>query len=209
MHKIAVVGGLGNMGRRYCSILKMLHIDHYVLDIATVDPKKFDLDTTGIIIATPTEYHGDHIRKYAVYNVPILCEKPICKNRLELDNLLLLDVNLRMINQYEHFLGGEKDCKRVQEPPVDKRSYYNYFKSGSDGLYWDVINIVGLTDSGKIKVGNESPIWECWLNGTPLNIRDMDHAYVWNIRDWLAKYDDNKAYIRKAHDRIFDMLGDK
>ena len=33
----------------------------------------------------------------------------------------------------------------------------------------------------------------------------MDHAYVWNIKDWLEKFDDNKDYIRKAHMRIHEI----
>jgi hypothetical protein len=37
----------------------------------------------------------------------------------------------------------------------------------------------------------------------------MDEAYIWNIEDWLAKYDDNKAYIKRAHERIFAITEEK
>jgi hypothetical protein len=205
-HKIAVVGGLGNMGKRYCAILKMLHIEHYVLDIVTTNPSSVTDDTTGIIIATPTEYHVKHLKYYAVYDKPILVEKPITKNKDELHEVLALPVPIRMINQYEYYVIN-RDPVKIESVGQELRStYYNYFKTGGDSLYWDVINIIGLTTNGKVKIGDDSPIWDCWINGLKLDIAKMDEAYCWNIEDWVRKYDDNKAYIKKAHDRIFEIV---
>jgi len=204
-HKIAVVGGLGNMGKRYCAILKMRHVEHYVLDIVTTFPDKVTEDTTGIIIATPTEYHVKHLKHYAEYGLPILIEKPITKNQAELDEILALPVPIRMINQYEYYLINRDPVKVASTGEELRTTYYDYFKTGGDTLYWDVINIIGLAASGRVKVGNESPIWECWINGERLDIAKMDYAYCWNIEDWLNKYDDNKPYIKKAHERIFKL----
>ena len=204
-HKIAVVGGLGNMGKRYCAILKMHHIDHYVIDTSL--PGEITDDTTGIIIATPTDLHVKHLKYYAEYNKPILVEKPVTKNQAELEEILALTVPIRMINQYEHYILERDPVKIVSTGKELRTTYYNYFKTGGDSLHWDVINIIGLADDGRIRIGDDSPIWECWLNGDRLDIAKMDWAYVWNIKDWLKKYDDNKPYIKKAHERIFKIIG--
>jgi hypothetical protein len=206
-HKIAVVGGLGNMGKRYCAILKMLRVDYYIIDITL--PGTISDDTTGIIIATPTEYHTLNLCSYAKHGKPILCEKPITKDKIDLQTVLDLSVPIRMINQYEYFFLNPHPVKVMSTGEELRSTYYNYFKTGQDSLYWDVINIIGLAKGGKIKVGDDSPVWDCWINGERLNIGKMDEAYIWNIEDWLAKYDDNKAYIKRAHERIFAITEEK
>lgn len=194
--KIAVLGCKGNMGRRYTAILKLL--GHMSIGV--------DIDTPGIlsgidgaIVATPTHTHFSLITDLIGLDIPILCEKPISKNYEEILAVCAIDeLNLRMINQYEMYdipdnYGG--------------KTYYNYFKTGSDGLLWDCINIIGLA-KGDVDIKNDSPIWDCFINGFRLDLGDMDEAYIANIEDWLLKFDSNKKYILHSHTTVKGMIED-
>jgi hypothetical protein len=198
MKKIAVIGGLGNMGRRYALILKHLGHEPIVIDFGSQgtnhpgDIKKAD----GIIIATPTKNHVSQILEYSEYKKPILCEKPFSKVFAEVEKAVNVDCPLRMINQYEHYMLNWAAAGKT---------WYNYFKTGDDGLLWDCISIIGLA-RGEIAIKNDSVIWDCWINGKMLDIRWMDNAYIWMIQDWIAGNNDNKSYILKAHKRVMEMV---
>lgn len=198
MKKIAVVGGLGNMGSRYCAILRMLKIDYAILDAKVPWDSEEDLKVDGIIIATPTEWHVEDILEFSDVGVPILCEKPITTDLKLLEKALHVSVPLRMINQYEYFM---------QNWNGSGKTYYDYFKTGGDTLKWDCINITGLAKSD-CEIQNNSPFWECWLNGRKLSLDLMDHAYVWNIESWLKGCRDNRDYIRHAHKKVLEMVHD-
>jgi len=204
--KIAVIGGAGNMGRRYCSILRFLGVEYYVIEKG--DKLKIVKDTDGIIIATPTETHFQMLALFNECNLPILCEKPITKNKEELDFILKMESPIRMINQYEYFLLENKDVKIIRAKGYDAlNTYYNYYNSGKDGMIWDCINIIGLSGlKTNINLKNDSPIWECWINSKKINREKIDESYIWNLEDWLEKFDDRKSYIKKAHDEVWSLL---
>jgi hypothetical protein len=63
-------------------------------------------------------------------------------------------------------------------------SWYNYFKTGGDGLIWDCIQIIALSRTPP-KIEARSPIWDCTINGQQLSLGDMDMAYVKNVKRWL------------------------
>ena len=191
-----IVGCWGNMASRYKAILNMLGIAYYGVDINHAQDVG---EVDGVIICTPTQTHCDMIKHYSQMNVPILCEKPITKDPDKLADLLKFcrenGVNLQMINQYAHMGVGKF--------PSD--TYYNYFKSGSDGLHWDCINIRGLA-KGEVTLGNDSPIWQCKVNGSHLDIKLMDYAYVEMIKSWLANPTDNLDYIKHAHNKVLGVV---
>ena len=194
MKKIAVIGAKGNMGQRYCLILeKYCSCEVVKYDIDSVltfdDLKKCD----GFIIATPTDSHLNIIRVLQGFNKPILCEKPITKDVDSLKSLLESDIDLSMINQYE-FL-DDKNSIGI--------TYYDYFKTGNDGLYWDCINIIGIARSSII-LKNESLVWNCMLNGKKLDLREMDYAYIQNINEWVLGWR-NKDYILGAHKKVVEL----
>ena len=207
---IAIVGGAGNMGRRYELILKYLGVNPHIIDVGK-EPvvKNFD----GVIIATPTETHVKLVEDWASKNIPILCEKPIstcvdavkelCKSR---------KLKLRMINQYEKFeqerIAESKIIKVMGTPGPQMATFYDYFKTGNDGLAWDCINIIGLAN-GSVHVQDSSVVWRCVINGKILTLDMIDHAYIWNIKDWLDKKDNNKKYIRHAHDAVERYINDQ
>jgi hypothetical protein len=196
MKKVAVIGASGNMGRRYALILEK-YCDCEVVRVDLNNTITADVsECDGFIIATPTSNHIADILTYSQWKKPILCEKPVTKSMLKLRGILAdKDLDLSMINQYD-FL----DVKNYEG-----HTEYNYFKTGSDGLLWDCINIIGTARSSYC-VLNERLVWECQLNGKKLDLRDMDHAYVHNITEWVDGWR-NKDYILPAHEKVWRKIG--
>lgn len=195
---IMVIGGKGNMGQRYCAILRHLGIKYSTIDIEDKDQLfKRDL-ADGFIVATPTKNHIKMIYDLAQYNKPILCEKPISTNVESLlpflETMRRQDLNLQMVNQYAYMPLG--DGEGFTE--------YNYFKHGGDGLAWDCLNILGLAN-GEVHLGDDSPIWRCTINGKKLSIADMDNAYINMVANWVGNPEDNIDYIEHAHRKVINL----
>jgi hypothetical protein len=176
---ILVVGGNGNMGQRYRAILRSLDKAHYSVD-------EFDAwPITGVekvIIATPTKTHYELIRQAAeAYpQADILCEKPIVTSLSAWERLKAIGSTARLycVNQYAHL-------HAVCHDGMDRETYYNYFKHGSDGLAWDCFQLFGVAE-GSIRLEESSPIWFCKINGGYCTLSDMDRAYVLMLRDFLG-----------------------
>lgn len=203
---ILVIGGLGNMGRRYVSILRYLNHTPVITDI---DTKKEDVvelakKSDGIIIATPTIKHMSYLKLLLPLDKNILCEKPITKNPRdfhEINELLKKGSVLQMVSQYEELLKCPqiKDMDHFNEEGkkiiVKYKTRYNYFKHGSDGLFWDCIQIFKYA-AGDIYLGETSPIWECKINNELLSLGKMDHAYINHIKKWiLGGFRDNSTDV--------------
>ncbi len=188
MKRIYLVGYNGNMANRYKACLNYLDIDHCGVDLGDVETGAIP-DCDGIIIATPTDTHINMIKRYAPFNLPILVEKPIA-----LDPFLLNGGNVHMVNQYAHcgpFPGGE--------------TYYDCWRTGNDGLAWDCINIIGLSEKMP-KLNNQSPVWKCMINGKELSLHDIDMSYVKMIDAWTRNPQSNTDYILKAHKKVREYL---
>lgn len=126
---------------------------------------------------------------------PVLCEKPICKDPDELLALMAecrkAGTRLQMVSQYDYLVD------RKSHGP----SHWDYYKSGGDGLAWDCIQIIGHAKE-RPSLKNMSPIWSCMINGKPLQIEQMDFAYIWMIRDWLDKPRDDIDRILESHKAV-------
>ncbi len=101
---------------------------------------------------------------------------------------------VQMVNQYKYM-----------QKPYRGETVYDYFKSGSDGLAWDAINICGLAE-GKVTLKNKSPFWQCKLNGAVLSHGLVDHSYIEMVQAWLRDPKSNWAYARKAHEKVIQYL---
>jgi hypothetical protein len=218
--KILVIGSQGNMGKRYMLILKHLGHSPFGFDLKKDTPtpideiEKYGERFDGIIIATPTSHHLNVINLYKRSGLPILCEKPFTNNYKRHCEMLHeviedKDLKIRMVNQYEYYENKRLDhLKIIKEHEIHelpKITKYNYFKTGQDGLLYDCINILGLAKH-KFDIQNNSPIWQCTINGFICRMDQMDHAYVWNVKDWLEKFDSNKEYIIKAHEKVWSLM---
>ena len=186
------------MARRYRSILD--HLGHAVggEDIEVLDGFS-EADADAFIVATPTESHAEILHSLKDCGRPILCEKPISKSLTQLETLLgdlkRVGTRIQMVSQYDYLI----------DEGFDGQTEYDYFKSGSDGLYWDCINIIKHA-RGTVSLACESPVWNCMINGQKLNLGLMDKAYVEMIDHWLrdptrTDYDG----IFKTHKKVHDL----
>jgi hypothetical protein len=205
--KILIIGANGSMGRRWGVILDWLRdrgergcawtgadVEHTPAEI-----RKKALMSSGVIIATPTPTHGNMI--LSVLNgikAPILCEKPVTKDLKELE--LIKEVTekngtpFRMVNQYRMLA----DPKRIGP------SFYNYFRHGNDGLYWDCLQVIGLA-RGDVRVDEDSPIWQCKINGKRIPFEAMDAAYVGYFQLWRREPKQPWSEIIPAHAKTAEL----
>ncbi len=206
--KFFILGANGSMGRRYTAILK--HLGHDVLGADLPDishGSEFDGlviseigASDGVIIASPTSEHAHQVdwimRKTWT---PILCEKPLSMSRDVVEDLCNRadrhGLKLRMVNQYSFI------CDSTEELPT----IYNYYRTGNDGLAWDCTSILALA-KGDVVLGNNSPYWNCMINGQLLSLADMDGAYVAMLQDWIKDPKADTAYIRSAHEKVAAYL---
>lgn len=183
---IALVGSEGSMGKRYQAIFNYLNVPYVALDRLKQTADEIDKEVEEadrILIATPTPTHTELLRKYLPLKKPILCEKPVSKN---IDELIELHAwcarsgySYQMVMQYKELL--DEEALNANDLP----SYYNYFRTGKDGLIWDCMQIIALARSA-VAVIDASPIWTCMINGKLLRFSDMDAAYLLVITQWLA-----------------------
>lgn len=203
--RVFISGIRGNMAQRYKAICHYINKYEFKVDVigldkdySFVDQSKLIRETKAdrIIIATPSATHGDAIQLFNIFSpgIPMLCEKPIAMHPIKIDK----SFNLRMVNQYEYLV----------KPDSVGRTYYNYFKTGSDPWPWDFINIIGLA-KGPIELHSDSYQWICEINGHPLNIQDMDNAYYSMVRDWLLNPTENIDYIHQAHRKVKKYIEDQ
>jgi hypothetical protein len=196
MKKIYISGVKGNMGRRYKLICKRLGLKLFGSDCTSfTEQASFCLHEgiDGIIVATPTYTHVDalNIFSHITPNIPVLVEKPIQLGEI----LVPPEHNVTMVNQYKYLVGNNNSVGIT---------YYNYFKTGGDGLLWDCINIIGMAKS-EVTIKNSSLLWGCVINGKKLRLQDMDKAYVEMVKDWTEKPVGNHGYIEHAHKAVMVM----
>lgn len=173
---ITILGACGSMGRRYQAVLKYLGHKPICLDKATHylgDMENALAKSSHIIVATPTETHIHELMRIHNLNptARILCEKPVTKQINMLELLKDMDVTVQL--QYSELIDGGEGY-----------SYFNYYNHGRDGLIWDCFQIIALSN-GDCDLYEDSPIWECAINGKQLSIKDMDGAYISYTDKWI------------------------
>lgn len=197
MSQILIIGANGSMGRRYQAILRYFKKPFVCVDADSTLERitKLAALCEGIIIATPTDTHFNYLVNLQSLDKNILCEKPLTKNRDELEYIKsgLSGTKLKMVMQYKTLDTG-----------LEGPSSYNYYNTGKDGLYWDCIQIIGLA-RGDVKIKGDSPTWQCTLNGQELNLSQMDLAYVEMLKDWFANPKDDMSRLFDMHQKVREM----
>lgn len=202
--KIGIVGGLGNMGSRYASILRFIGHEPCLIDLEINNSNEHE-QCDSFIIATPTEMHFDNLKQYSKYDKPILCEKPLTKSMKELELIAKMNIkNLKMVTQYE-YMEGFIDDPDLHKSLDSRGSFYNYYRHGKDGLKWDCIQIIGFAKNDVI-IKNDSPIWKCRINGGALYIADMDYAYIQMIRSWIRDPQGDFEKIFNMHHKVENFI---
>lgn len=148
------------------------------------------------ILCTPTNTHAVLLRDLIPLRKPILCEKPVTKDLEELQEILDLaqkhQTPFTVVMQYQELLNNN----------TYGQSYYDYFRTGNDGLIWDCFQIIALSKLTP-SINNLSPIWKCSINGQTLSIADMDSAYVGFVSKWLRdSINQDPNYIYDIHERV-------
>jgi hypothetical protein len=178
---ILIVGARGNMGQRYAKVLEYHGVKWQGVDIddTYLTQMKLAEKSSGVLIASPTAAHINQLHRFAYMGKPVLCEKPFTKDLSALKEVLELyhktRTPLSMVFQYQELM---------PEEPTKGPSWYNYFRTGKDGLIWDCIQIIALAKKPPV-LKAMSPVWDCTINGHRLNLGDMDQAYVTNVKRWL------------------------
>lgn len=197
---ILLVGADGNMGARYKAILRFLGKEFRGVDKNNSDDAimRAAHASDGILIATPTATHTQLIRKFMHLKKPLMCEKPITKDMKEFRALMAelqeRKTPFRMVNQYRMLAGASRMG----------RSFYDYFKHGSDGIYWDCLQIIGLA-RGEIRIAEDSPIWRCMINGKAITLSHMDAAYIAYLQEWFKTPAQDLSQIIEAHEKTAEL----
>jgi hypothetical protein len=216
MTKVCVIGAKGNMGRRYMAILAHLGVEAVGVDVDDDDEPGQLKGITHYIVAVPTYRHVWVLRQLTSFYRPqntdaghrILCEKPVTKDRAELEYLerrVKRGHKIYMVNQYAYYSD--------QLPQKSGITCYDYYNSGKDGTHWDCIQLIHLARGEITTLTNKSPVWRCVINGTELNREAIDLCYVKMIRDFIS---DGREYgrlwgwddIKASHEKVFRYYED-
>lgn len=189
---ICLIGGKGSIGSRYACILRASSIPHVVYDVDTPDIDLFSYNK--YILATPTDTHAHYLRE--LEGATILCEKPVSKKVEE----ILPYPKVYVVNNYAYVTRLMK-----QEPPY--MISYDYFRTGKDGLLWDVCQLIHLDPECEIR--NQSPKWNCTINGQRVAYRTLEESYIRMIKDFhdgnyqnLWNMEDGKQMTLEVLERI-------
>ena len=190
--RICIIGSSGNMGKRYCSILK--YLGHEVIE--------HDLDTgtnlgaalkhvNKAIIATPTGTHENFFGALIDRRIPFLCEKPMSTNigKLEWLNKQAIenDIEVKMVCNWKFIRGGMNiGSHKVR---------YNHFRTGNDGLEWDCIQLIMLAkETGKrnydISLRTTSPVFDVQIDDKQVTLDDIDNSYLFMLDKYCSEPDE-------------------
>lgn len=181
------------MGKRHAAILR--HLDEPFKGFDPAAGHSFDefnfQDFDRFIIATPTPTHLFWIRNLDEFQKPILCEKPLSNDRAEIEEILEVKSPLSMQMQYKYF-----DNKFSEGD-----SWYHYYNHGKDDIVWDCFQVIAL-GRGKVEIGDQSPVWDCGLNGKTLDLREMDMAYIWSINQFIKGQYFPRGLMQEWHNKV-------
>ena len=203
---VLLIGSNGSMGKRYSAIFKSMGVPFYGMDKEHSNKEIFAAArakyTNAILIATPTDMHRDFLYEFADIKKPVLCEKPVIKRSMELSRILDIyekhKTPFNMVMQYSELIDDDSSGE----------TNYDYFRTGNDGLYWDCLQIIALAES-EFKLNNQSPIWNCTINGKILSLSNMDRAYVKFIDRWLnGELKQSHKYLINTHKKVEDYINE-
>lgn len=180
--KILVLGARGNMGRRYCAILRSLNQEVVEADFG--DRWK-DMEFDKAIVATPTHHHVYDCLQLAMRRKSFLCEKPVSTSPREIADLILYceanGVDGRMVCNWKFAATPARCCWL---PDAHEIKYANW-RTGNDGTAWDCIQIIHLAQEGKVQIKTDLPYFAAEIDGVKISLGDIDNSYIRMIGYWL------------------------
>lgn len=175
--RILVIGGLGSIGSRYCSILEYLGHEVVVHDelrkeYEGIDCYRFD----RAIIATPTITHYDYCKQLIEIGKPFLCEKPLSHSLVQCDELVELDTK-KLGRVVCNYLFTFPDL--IHHAEID----YDYFRTGPDGMLWDCCQLLYLDEYAILN--NDSPVFTLTVSGRDVSIEAIEWGYIRMLATWI------------------------
>jgi hypothetical protein len=202
---VLVIGGMGNMGRRYCSILSYLQHPFRILDKHNLhEGPELIAVCDKYIIASPTSNHLEQLKQLLPLGRPILCEKPLSKSHKSLKRVLekYEDTPLCMVVNYVYAYALSRQSPRLycgdEAEILPGLTSYDYYNSGGDGLIWDCIQLYNLAE-GPIELSNDSPFWRVNINGVFIQRDHIDRSYVLMVSDFIA------GFLRQDMSDLIDL----
>lgn len=194
---VVLVGANGSMGRRYRAILRWLRIPVTTYDIQDEGCSPAAVlaaseTARAVIIATPTRTHSFYGNLLWDCPAPLLIEKPMSKNLKVVEHMLNRPSDITTMAQYA----------MLDNTKLGETTRYDHYHSGSDGLAWDCMTLLGLA-RGHAVLNDESPIWDCTLNGQRLTLEDVQISYVKYLEAWLGsgRSPVSRDWMMLAHER--------
>ena len=190
--RVLLIGGRGSIGRRYEKILKFLDQEVIIFDTAdrehpSIKKNEYYIESLRsmnngswdkAIVCSPTKMHYSHVRglldlrkKYGKKD--ILVEKPVSKDPLEIEK----------INQDRVFMVCNYKFALVGRRPLE----WTYYNTGSDGAYWDLIQLLHINPA--LKISTEGTIWKLKTNEGDLTYREVEQGYHDMVSSFLFKPD--------------------
>ena len=92
-------------------------------------------------------------------------------------------VDVRMVSNWRFAINLA--LMRVQRIGIegDMAIEYNYFDSGKDGFFWDVIQLIHLC--GRFKYDRTRPAFEAKVDGLGVTLEHIHASYVIMVSEWL------------------------
>lgn len=174
--KVLVVGSSGNMGKRYCSIIRYLKHDLLEYDPAiTTSRMPSPLDYDVAIIATPISEHVPYIRRMVENGKPVLCEKPLEKRIEEVKKLAKF---VKMHNGKAYMVNNWAFVGEHREPMSAKNVVVNCYNTGNDGI-WDLVQPLYLVeDIENFECTHSYPWLSVRIDDCGYGRDDFDRSYV-------------------------------
>jgi hypothetical protein len=187
--KVLLVGGLGNIGRRYHAILKNMGAKVCVYDIYDTysnKPHEYDkfplvhfYDITHIIIASPTNTHIEYLKEYLGHNIPVLCEKPMGG---DMESLLKL-------SKHPNIDKVKMVCNWLFLDPVEMKNpglntiKYDYFNTGKESIEFNMAQAVYLDNNCSVKT--DSATFKLSINDIKISLYEMEMSYIWMLYKFI------------------------
>lgn len=174
--KTLLLGHLGSIGKRYASILDHFGYDWVGHDAGEDKPHPGWDGISHVIVAVPTNNHYQVASEAICMGKAVLCEKPLSKRPNEciiLENLAK-GKDAFVVCNYSYAL------RKFADQPY-KITYANY-RTGNDGLWWDVCQLLYLDP--KAKIYNKTPYFMLEVNGKEVPYKEIEYSYIHMIQDF-------------------------
>ena len=186
--RILVIGSRGNMGRRYCAIIKWLGYEVIEKDIGVNEASNvFDLSFDKAIIATPTNLHMEYCIDIGIRDRPFLCEKPVSKLLSDM-KLLKTYSSGYMVNNWLYA------CEHHRINNIE----YNFYNTGKDGILWDLIQPIYIARNS-VTINPAHPIFEVWADNQRITLDAICESYVDMVSDFVEGVYENLWTMEDAY----------